>query len=177
MEREDAQRHEEEPEQEALRGQGGIASRSSASSDGILIFAENMKMLEDMNKSWEDKLKEAQAASEAEGAGASSEAARKEKEAHILNVHEDPVLSKAIVYFFPPDKTTTFGNRNQANNEDILLGGLSIRPNHCRVDNEAGKLKLTIREDCKVLLNGQEMSAGVCPFLWREASILARTSS
>jgi hypothetical protein len=48
---------------------------------------------------------------------------RKEKEAHILNVHEDPVLSRAICYFFPPEKTTIFGNRNAATNEDVLLGG------------------------------------------------------
>eukprot|EP00283_Hemiselmis_rufescens_P005402 CAMPEP_0173429138 /NCGR_PEP_ID=MMETSP1357-20121228/7926_1 /TAXON_ID=77926 /ORGANISM="Hemiselmis rufescens, Strain PCC563" /LENGTH=1106 /DNA_ID=CAMNT_0014393271 /DNA_START=100 /DNA_END=3420 /DNA_ORIENTATION=- len=116
--------------------------------------------LEQMNKGWEEKLKEAQERAAAEDGGGGNENKRKETEAHILNVHEDPVLSKAIVYFFPPGKETAFGNRNSAGGEDILLGGLSIRPDHCRVKNEDGKLSLTVREQCKVLVNGQEMPAG-----------------
>ncbi len=39
-------------------------------------MAENMRMLEEMNKSWEDKLKEAQAIAESEHKGTESESAR-----------------------------------------------------------------------------------------------------
>lgn len=48
-----------------------------------------------------------------EAENSNSEAKRRQKEAHILNIHEDPVLSKAICYFFPWQQTTTFGNRNR----------------------------------------------------------------
>ena len=49
-----------------------------------------------------------------EAESSNSEAKRREKEAHILNIHEDVVLSKAICYFFPRDEVTTFGNRNRS---------------------------------------------------------------
>lgn len=124
---------------------------------------ENMRAMAEMSKGWEEKLKEAQekAAAEGDGTSGASESKRKQTVAHILNVHEDPVMSKAICYFFPPDKTTVFGNRNTAGSEDILLGGLSVRPDHCRVSNEGGKLTLTVREECKVLVNGAEVSGAV----------------
>jgi hypothetical protein len=48
-----------------------------------------------------------------EAESSNSEAKRREKEAHILNIHEDVVLSRAICYFFPRDEVTTFGNRNR----------------------------------------------------------------
>ena len=123
---------------------------------------ENMRAMAEMSKGWEEKLKEAQEKAKAEdGGGGASESKRKETEAHILNIHEDPVMSKAICYFFPQDKTTVFGNRNSAGGEDILLGGPSVRPEHCKVVNEGGKLTLTIREECKVLVNGAETSGTV----------------
>jgi hypothetical protein len=123
---------------------------------------ENQRMLDEMNKSWEQKLKEAQAIVATQGdagedSGKAAEARRREEEAHILNIHEDIMLSRAICYFLPPDKETVFGNRAQPGKEDVLLGGLSIRPEHCRVTNAGGRLSVAVREDCKVLLNGAEV--------------------
>ena len=99
---------------------------------------ENQRLLDEMNKSWEEKLKEAQAkvavqAEATEDSSGKTEAKRRETEAHILNINEDLMLSRAICYFFPPDKVTVFGNRSQPGKEDVLLGGLSIRPEHCAV--------------------------------------------
>ena len=119
---------------------------------------ENERMMAEMSKSWEQKLKEAQEKAEAEGSSASNEAARREKEPHILNVNEDPVMSGAICYFLPDNEEINFGNRNNPHEEEILLGGVSIRPDHCRITNKAGLLDFGVREECKVLLNGKDVT-------------------
>eukprot|EP00288_Rhodomonas_lens_P002224 CAMPEP_0177731524 /NCGR_PEP_ID=MMETSP0484_2-20121128/22603_1 /TAXON_ID=354590 /ORGANISM="Rhodomonas lens, Strain RHODO" /LENGTH=972 /DNA_ID=CAMNT_0019244655 /DNA_START=136 /DNA_END=3050 /DNA_ORIENTATION=- len=125
-------------------------------------MAENERMLAEMNKSWEEKLKEAQeqALKEAaeSGGGAKEETEKKNSVPHILNVHEDDLLSRAVCYFFPKDDIINFGNRNNPGVEEILLGGVSIRPDHCRVHNVDDKLSLGVRDDCKVLVNGVEVS-------------------
>ena len=119
---------------------------------------ENERMMAEMSKSWEQKLKEAHEKAEAEGSSASNEAARREKEPHILNVNEDPVMSGAICYFLPDNEEINFGNRNNPHEEEILLGGVSIRPDHCRITNKAGLLDFGVREECKVLLNGKDVT-------------------
>ena len=119
---------------------------------------ENERMMAEMSKSWEEKLKEAQMATAAEGAAGASEAMRREKEPHILNVNEDPVMSGAICYFLPLNEEINFGNRNNPHKEEILLGGVSIRPDHCRITNKEGKLDFGVREECEVLVNGEDVS-------------------
>jgi len=121
-------------------------------------MAENEKMLAEMSKSWEEKLKEAQEKAAAEGAGANSEHKRRETEPHILNINEDPVLSRAICYFFPLGEEINIGNRDRPGEEEILLGGVSIRPDHCRVTNTDGTLIMGVRDECKVLLNGADVT-------------------
>uniref|UniRef100_A0A6U6BHX5 Kinesin-like KIF1-type domain-containing protein n=1 Tax=Guillardia theta TaxID=55529 RepID=A0A6U6BHX5_GUITH len=121
-------------------------------------MAENEKMLAEMSKSWEEKLKEAQEKAAAEGGSAQSEQKRRETEPHILNINEDPVLSRAICYFFPLGEEINIGNRDRPGEEEILLGGVSIRPDHCRVTNTDGKLIMGVREECKVLLNGADVT-------------------
>lgn len=147
-----------EEEKEALRKQ--LEEEMEAK------MLENQRLLDEMNKSWEEKLKEAQAkvavqSESSEDASGKTEAKRRETEAHILNINEDLMLSRAICYFFPPGRVTVFGNRSQPGKEDVLLGGLSIRPEHCAVSNTDGCLSLTVREGCKVLLNGAEASGTV----------------
>ena len=119
---------------------------------------ENERMMAEMSKSWEEKLKEAQEKASSESLSSSNEASRREKEAHILNVHEDPVMSGAICYFLPNNEEINFGNRNMPREEEILLGGVSIRPDHCRITNKQGNLDFGVREDCKVLLNGEDVT-------------------
>ena len=79
-------------------------------------MAENERMLAEMNKSWEEKLKEAQelALKEAQesGGGANADEEKKKTMPHILNVHEDDLLSRAVCYFFPKDDIINFGNSN-----------------------------------------------------------------
>jgi hypothetical protein len=139
---------------------------------------ENQRLLDEMNKSWEQRLQEAQtrmAAQQQEAepdynshvadGGKVTEMRRREEEPHILNIHEDPMLSRAICHFFPKGRATVFGNRRTSystsigsscksmKKADILLAGLSVRPNHCTVNNNNGELSLTVGEGCKVLEN------------------------
>lgn len=139
-----------EEEREAMKKQLEEEMRSK--------MEENEKMMAEMSKSWEEKLKEAHEKASAESSSHSNEAARREKEPHILNVHEDPLMSGAICYFLPLNEEINFGNRNMPRAEEILLGGVSIRPDHCRITNKDGALDFGVREECKVLINGQDVT-------------------
>mmetsp|Transcript_88562 Transcript_88562/g.235695 ORF Transcript_88562/g.235695 Transcript_88562/m.235695 type:complete len:807 (+) Transcript_88562:469-2889(+) len=132
---------------------------------------ENQRMIDEMNKSWEQKLQEAQARaaeeggpSEGGGGSRSAEAQRRATEPHLLNIHEDPLLSRAVCHFLAVGKTR-FGSRSQPDGEEVLLGGPSVKPNHCYIMNEegGGELKISAREGCKVLVNGAEASSAGLP--------------
>jgi hypothetical protein len=147
---------------------------------------ENQRLLDEMNKSWEQKLQEAQAHIATQGGGdddgdgggggrggaRDAEARRRAVEPHLLNIHEDPMLSRAVCYFLPPGRATTVGNRASPAGEDLLLGGLSIRSGHCTIANldpadpapaegaPAAGLTIAAREGCRVLVNWKEVAGG-----------------
>jgi hypothetical protein len=63
---------------------------------------ENQRLLDEMNKSWEQKLQEAQArVTQDDGGGGGggergAEAKRRAEEPHLLNIHEDPVCLASL---------------------------------------------------------------------------------
>ena len=87
------------------------AMRKQLEEEMRVKMEENEKMMAEMSNSWEEKLKEAHEKASAESSSHSNEAARREKEPHILNVHEDPLMSGAICYFLPLNEEINFGNR------------------------------------------------------------------
>ncbi len=63
-------------------------------------------------------------------------------------------MSGAICYFLPLNEEINFGNRNMPRAEEILLGGVSIRPDHCRITNKDGALDFAPRKKTRLHSRG-----------------------
>jgi len=85
---------------------------------------------------------------------------RAKTDAHIVNLHEDPQMTKQIYHFFDPAGATTIGRSDAADKQDVVLGGLSIQAEHAAVvGDSAGGFKLELRtEGAKTVLNGVAVS-------------------
>ncbi|KAK7465940.1 hypothetical protein BaRGS_00037478 [Batillaria attramentaria] len=90
----------------------------------------NQEELEEMKKSYEDRMKDSQ-----------SEA-------------KDPSLTAMIVHFCR-EGTSKVGNKKASPPPEILLNGLSIQPQHAVVTNKKGTVTLKPLQGAKVLVNGQ----------------------
>jgi len=86
----------------------------------------------EMEKSWEQKIAEQKAKEDEE------EAQKKQEEAsrlagtpHLINLNEDPMLDRKVIYDIKADEALTCGRRNKASNHKLQLGGTGITPDHC----------------------------------------------
>ena len=94
---------------------------------------ENEQMMKDMERSWEEKLAQANA-KEAE----EEEAKRKEEEARnsgrpqILNLNEDGMLDRKVFLDLSAITTAKIGRKNPdpSQSPNIVLGGIGIQPQH-----------------------------------------------
>jgi len=85
--------------------------------------------MEEMSKSWEQKVKEAQQAKEEEAAAiAAEEEARKMGTPHLINLNEDPMLDRKVIYDIKEGEALTCGRRNKKSNHRLQLGGVGIEP-------------------------------------------------
>lgn len=91
-------------------------------------LARNAREMEEMQKSWQEKLKEAHAKS-----AVATDAADKEKEEkatvpHLWNLNEDPALAGVICHFMRPGKETRVGNGKSDPPPSILCRGVNMMP-------------------------------------------------
>lgn len=83
-----------------------------------------------MEKSWEQKLKEAkQREAEEERLHKEEEAAKLAGTPHIVNLNEDPMLDRKVIYDIKGDGLSC-GRRNKASKHKLQLGGTGIEPDH-----------------------------------------------
>ena len=128
--------------------------------------AANQRLMQEMEKSWEQKLAEALAKSQKqkeedeEGLVISAKSSSTSKFAHFLNLNEDPSLSESIAYIFK-DGTTTIGRKDKdASSPDIVLYGSTIQKLHCKLI-VCENVTLHPLPDAKVLLNGAVINSAV----------------
>ena len=58
---------------------------------------------------------------------------------HLANLNEDPLLDMKVLYTL--DRECTRIGRKRGDNElEIILNGLGVKPNHCNIVNEKGKI-------------------------------------
>lgn len=152
-------------------GNGAHAASTSHMSDQekeeYLALKEQMKQNEDlvarMNMSWEEKMKESEelAFKRAAALNANTDevAAKRKKMPFMINLHKDAQLSGALTYFFPPGTTrlVTKASDPPPGDDDIILQGLQIRPNHAQVEHDpsTGTCHLTPGEGARVFINGK----------------------
>ncbi|KAH9524310.1 Kinesin-like protein kif28p [Bulinus truncatus] len=113
----------------------------------------NEKEMEEMKKTFEEKLKEAQANS---GASLQSEInAKKKTTAHMYNLNFDPFLTGHIINFFdtPAEK---IGNGKDEGPTELVLTGPGIAPKHAVVRMEGDKFTLEPGEpNVRLMHNGK----------------------
>jgi hypothetical protein len=128
---------------------------------------ENERLLKESQMTWEEKLKETQAASEARDeeltkmgvASGVDKAALQEKQGrvpHLSNLNEDMSLSSSVVYFLE-EGSTRFGSSDD--DVDVKLVGLSIKAVHCVITNTDNRIVVSAA-DGKVCVNGVQVSVG-----------------
>ena len=146
----------------AAGGDGGDASGSGGNSEAEAALRkqleeqmqENQRIMENMSKSWEQKLQEAMAAREANGEGAlSAQSAAGLSLPRILNLHEDPMLSECVMYVFKAGETK-IGRKSPEGGNDVELNGLNMKKNHAVLTNQDGEVTLTPLEASKTFVNG-----------------------
>ena len=103
----------------------------------------NQRQMEEMEKSWEQRLKESKEKEEEE------ERKRLEEEElklagtpHLVNLNEDPMLDRKVVYDIKTDEPLTCGRRGKTSSHKLQLGGTGIMPDHCIFENTEEGVKL-----------------------------------
>ncbi|XP_041460234.1 kinesin-like protein KIF28P isoform X3 [Lytechinus variegatus] len=121
-------------------------------------LSDNEKEMEEMKKTWEEKLRQAQAAN----VGDDSERAKKEARKntpHLFNLNVDPALSGMIVHILAPGNYNV-GSDKAENKPQIVLNGLSIQKEHAVITNEGGKVFIEkVSPMAKLLVNGDPITS------------------
>ncbi|PIK46734.1 putative kinesin-like protein KIF28P [Apostichopus japonicus] len=115
--------------------------------------------MEEMKKTWEEKLKQAQS-SAGNGGEREKKEARKTKP-HMYNLNMDNQLSGMIFHLL--DQTSyKVGNNKADSPPDIVLNGLSIQKEHAAFCNEDGKVFVEKSSpEAKLLVNGEPVISKV----------------
>jgi kinesin family protein 13 len=81
-----------------------------------------------------------------------------ENQAHLVNLNEDPMLSKKIKYPLDKDRIL-IGRKNVSPANDIVVGGVGVRSHHATIVNRDGAYYLEPTEDeqgdFNCFINGQ----------------------
>lgn len=125
-------------------------------------MAENEKIINEMKKSWEEKLKDSAAIvtnSMGDSGAVHARNALETKIPYLMNLHEDPQLSECVIYVFKKG-TTRIGRKNPDVPQDVCLSGLNILAEHALVtnDGEGGKIVIEALNKSKTFVNGDIVS-------------------
>ncbi|XP_060596414.1 kinesin-like protein KIF28 [Ruditapes philippinarum] len=103
----------------------------------------NQQMIADEETAgdWDNKLAEARRETQELDSEGRGDVSRRQREVHLVNLNEDPMLSGVIVHFLKPGKTT-IGRKDAQELPDICLSGLSILKQHAVLTSNKGKVEL-----------------------------------
>ncbi|XP_076281129.1 kinesin family member nebbish isoform X2 [Lasioglossum baleicum] len=88
----------------------------------------------------------------------------KDKQPCLINLAADPMLSGTLLYLIPPGLVRIGKNSHTdgfPKNLDIILDGPLVRPLHCTIQNNNGKLLLSSEMDGDTFVNGQIVTGKV----------------
>ena len=126
--------------------------------DKLAEMEENQRMIDEMKKSWEQKVAESKERSSAEASGPSlASDASKLTVPYLINLHEDESMSETFLHKLP-EGITRFGRADADTPQDIQLTGLGIRKEHCTFENKEGTVSVTPLNDGKTFVNGDRIS-------------------
>ncbi|OAD61345.1 Kinesin-like protein KIF14 [Eufriesea mexicana] len=88
----------------------------------------------------------------------------KDKQPCLINLAADPMLSGTLLYLIPPGLVRIGKNsdyQNFSEHLDIMLDGPLVRPLHCTIENNNGKLTLSSEMEGDTFVNGQVVTGKV----------------
>ncbi|XP_050475885.1 kinesin-like protein KIF14 isoform X1 [Bombus huntii] len=88
----------------------------------------------------------------------------KDKQPCLINLAADPMLSGTLLYLIPPGLVRigkNSGCQNFSEHLDIMLDGPLVRPLHCTIENNNGKLILSSEMEGDTFVNGQVVTGKV----------------
>ena len=130
---------------------------------------ENQRLLEESQKTWQEKLletvqmaklREERLQSIGLVTNFSHVKERATKEAHILNLNEDPMMSEKLFYFLNSG-INAIGREDAETPQDIVLGGLGILKSHCTINCSPTSIVIQALPTAKIFVNGVKMSFGL----------------
>jgi hypothetical protein len=103
-----------------------------------------------------------------------AEAKEKAKvEPHLINLHEDPQMSRQIYYFAEKEGETTVGRSDAGVQQSIVLGGLSIQAEHAVIRGAGGAFTLGLQRDgARTHVNGDGVTVSTPLELHHNARIV-----
>ena len=118
-----------------------------------------------MEKSWEDKMREAKERdAEEEKEREEEKAAKLQGTPHLVNLNEDPQLDRKVFYDIQPDQALTCGRRNKNASHKLQLAGVGVEPNHCSFNtNDDGTVQLL--PDSEKAAKNIKVNGHPCPII------------
>ncbi|GAB0096762.1 Kinesin-like protein [Sergentomyia squamirostris] len=125
-------------------------------------LAQSKQELARAQRSWMDRLREAEAIRQTEmetlkrkGLALNTEVSRKEP--CLINLDSDPILSGVMVFLLPPGKVQIGRNHPKSKEQpDIVLEGPLVALNHCSMENKDGELFISpITLESETYVNGR----------------------
>ncbi|KAK7114935.1 hypothetical protein V1264_000908 [Littorina saxatilis] len=121
----------------------------------------NQEMLNDNAQNWDEKLSAARTETDAMAQEENREHSRRNKDAHLVNLNEDPMLSGVLFHFLQGEKTT-FGRKDASPPPNICLTGLSIQKQHAVIINRKGEIEIEpASQGAKIKVNGMPLTGKV----------------
>jgi len=153
-----------------LKQQESHHSNSQDVSELQDLLSAKEKLVKELNKSWEEKLKETenihkQRVSALEDLGITLDKKNDivglrspQKIPHLVNLNEDPLMSECLLYQIRPG-ITRVGKYQLSQNADILLTGVNVKDNHCYFENQNGTVTLypNLENNAITLVNGRKI--------------------
>ncbi|CAI9737687.1 KIF28P isoform X5 [Octopus vulgaris] len=111
----------------------------------------NQRLLAESTQTWEEKLATAQLM---DNESIHGDLQRQSTQHHLVNLNEDPLLSKVIFHYLPEGKITV-GSKLANPRPKICLNGLSIQKHHAYIENVERKISIEpASHNAKTKING-----------------------
>ncbi|XP_077998680.1 kinesin-like protein KIF1A [Glandiceps talaboti] len=141
--------------------------------DTIDRLKESEKLIAELNKTWEEKLRETEAIrlQREEMLAEMGIAVREDggtlgvfspkKTPHLVNLNEDPLMSECLLYYIK-EGLTRLGNVRSSSTckeaQDIVLSGFHIQDQHCMFENIDSQVSIIPFKDSMIYVNGKEVT-------------------
>ncbi|GMS88701.1 hypothetical protein PENTCL1PPCAC_10876, partial [Pristionchus entomophagus] len=138
-------------------GGGGHSSGSEELEALKRQLAENQKEMENLQKTWEQKLAEEAGKHSVIEGNDNALAKKRQSVPHLWNLNEDSALTDVVVHFIPEGEVTV-GNKSASPAASIVLNGMAIQPQHAVLHNSGNKkISIEALSGASIFINGKEI--------------------